>query len=113
MFIFVSNQMESLKSLIKFVTNKYFLVTAFFLSWIFFFASNDLLSQWENKKEFQAMQTKLHYLETEIETMRKEQLLLTTDSVYLEKFAREHYRMKKPNEDIFVFDTLTIDSTKK
>jgi cell division protein FtsB len=105
--------MSFIQSVLKIITNKYFLVTAFFLSWIFFFASNDLLSQWENKKEYQAMQAKLHYLETEIENMRKEQILLTTDSTYLEKFAREHYRMKKPNEDIFVFDTLTIDSTKK
>jgi cell division protein FtsB len=52
------------------------------------------------------MKEKIKYLEAEIQEMKKQTIALQTDSVAIEKYAREHYHMKKPNEEIFVFDTL-------
>jgi len=42
-----------------------------------------------------------HYI-TEITTTRKELEQLKNDPATLEKYAREKYRMKKDNEDLFV-----------
>jgi cell division protein FtsB len=79
------------------------MVTAFFLSWIFFFAENDLVTQYKQGKEYNEMKEKIKYLEAEIQEMKKQTIALQTDSVAIEKYAREHYHMKKPNEEIFVF----------
>ena len=40
----------------------------------------------------------------ETEEARKEQEELITNMDALEKFAREHYLMKKDNEDIFIIE---------
>jgi cell division protein DivIC len=95
-----------MKKIFQFLTNRYFLVTAFFLSWIFFFAENDLVTQYKQGKEYNEMKEKIKYLEAEIQEMKKQTIALQTDSATIEKYAREHYHMKKPNEEIFVFDTV-------
>jgi cell division protein FtsB len=95
-----------MKAFLQFISNRYFLATAFFLSWIFFFASNDLVTQYSQTKELREMKEKLHYLETEIATMKQQTIALQTDSAAIEKYAREKYHMKKANETIFVFDTV-------
>ena len=59
------------------------------------------------------MKQELHYLE--LENIKKEKEIiqikektkqLTTNKFALEKFAREHYLMKKNDEVIYVFDDL-------
>jgi cell division protein DivIC len=94
------------RKILNFITNKYFLVTAFFLSWIFIFASNNILSQYRENKELQAMKSKIAYLEAEIAIMQKQSEALKSDPAAIEKLAREKYHMKKENEDLFVFDTV-------
>lgn len=96
------------RKIIQFLTNKYFLVTLFFLSWIFFFASNNLIAQYEENKELLEMKAKIKFLETEIKNMQTQYNALKTDPNAIEKLAREKYHMKKPNEDLFVFDTVTV-----
>jgi cell division protein DivIC len=95
-----------MKAFIQFVTNRYFLATAFFLSWIFFFADNNLVTQYSQTKELREMKEKLKYLETEIKAMQQQTIALQTDSAAIEKYAREKYHMKKASETIFVFDTV-------
>jgi cell division protein DivIC len=104
--------MQVLHKIWKVVTNKFFLATALFLSWILFFAKNNVLQQYSEEKEFKAMQKKIEYLSTEIEAMRQEQKKLQTDPAYLEKFAREHYKMKREGEMVFVFDTVQVREVK-
>ncbi len=95
-----------MNKILQFFTNRFVLVTLFFLSWIFFFASNDVVSQYKQNEEYKQMKEKLQYLEKEIAAMKQQRQALTQDSSVIEKVARERYRMKKPNEEIFVFDTL-------
>jgi len=42
----------------------------------------------------------------EIEQVKLKTVQLTTDKNALEKFAREHYLMKKKNEVIYIFNDL-------
>jgi cell division protein DivIC len=95
-----------LRKTLDFITNKYFLATAFFLSWIFIFASNNILSQYKENKELQEMKAKVYFLETEIAAMQQQSEALKNDPKAIEKFAREKYHMKKANEDLFIYDTV-------
>jgi cell division protein FtsB len=52
------------------------------------------------------MKQKIIYLEKEIQDIQTEKVAIKTDSNTLEKYARETYFMKHPNEEVFVFDTL-------
>ena len=59
------------------------------------------------------MKQELHYLELENMKKQKEIIqikektnMLTTNKFALEKFAREHYLMKKNDEVIYVFNDL-------
>jgi hypothetical protein len=51
-----------MKKIFQILTNRYFLVTAFFLSWIFFFAENDLVTQYKQGKEYNEMKEKIKYI---------------------------------------------------
>lgn len=44
----------------------------------------------------------MEYLSRELETAKDQTIELSTNKAMLEKFAREQYRMKRDNEDIFV-----------
>jgi cell division protein FtsB len=92
--------------------NKYLIVTAIFLVWVFFFAQYDLMSQKNQKDELKAMEQKIEYLEKEVTALQQEKNLLKNDSITLEKYAREKYYMKKNNEDVFVFDTIQKKNVK-
>jgi cell division protein DivIC len=104
--------MEMLKKIWTIVSNKFFLATALFLSWVLFFAKNNIIQQYIEEKDFTEMRKKIDYLNSEIEAMRVEQKKLQTDPQYLEKFAREHYKMKRAGETVFVFDTLTVKAAR-
>ncbi len=94
--------------------NKFFLVTAIFLVWVIFFAQYDIISQRQQRGELKEMKRKIEYLEKEVERLHNEKVALKTDTVTVEKYAREKYFMKSPNEDVFVFDTVyTTTSPKK
>jgi cell division protein FtsB len=98
--------------LLSILKNKYLIVTAIFLVWVFFFAQYDLMSQKNQKDELKAMEQKIEYLEKEVTALQEEKNLLKNDSITLEKYAREKYYMKKNNEDVFVFDTIQNNKVK-
>lgn len=87
----------------KFLTNKYLIALTVFLLLILFFDSrNDIFTQLDRKAELQQLeQSKKHY-ETEIEKTKKELQDLQHSTEALEKVAREKYKLKKPNEDIYL-----------
>ena len=91
--------MHKLLSLLK---NKYFLSTTAFLVWMLFFDRNDLLSQYEYRSQLQKLEQEKQFYTQEIAKVQKDLDELTTNKDKLEKFAREHYLMKRDNEDVFV-----------
>jgi cell division protein FtsB len=56
------------------------------------------------KQEIKSLEIELAQFRENIERSREEVKRLTTDSLYLEKIAREKYLMKRENEDIFIFN---------
>ncbi len=99
--------MPILRSILRVLLNKYFLTTVAFVVWMVFFDSNNLSTRNKLQEKLDGLNAEKQYYQQEI---RKDSLLtrqLLTDSLQLEKFARERYLMKKEKEDLF----LVIDTT--
>ncbi len=82
--------------------NKYFLTILVFLIWIILMDSNNLLSRVKEICELRKLKSDKEYYTNKIEEDQSKLRELKTDNHNLEKFAREQYRMKKPDEDLFI-----------
>jgi len=100
----VSNKVEisGMKKALRVLTNKYFLTAIAFLAWMIYFDQNDWYSQQQRNKELATTRANISFLNTEITKMEKERTEIVTDPQKLEKFARENYRMKRDNEDLYI-----------
>ena len=93
----------------KYLLNKYFITIFLFLVWMIFFDSTSFLVIKELNQEVNKYENQLQYYKTEYEKNDRFYKKLMNDKEAKEKFARENYFMKKPNEEIFI---LVADSTK-
>lgn len=82
--------------------NRYLLVGAVFLVWMLFIDTNSWWFHRELDQEIDELEEATEYYKEEIE--RDSTLLFELDSSpeALERYARERYRMKKENEDLFI-----------
>ena len=85
--------------------NKYLLTIIIFVVWILLFDSNNLIARYKEMKELRKLKTDREYYIKRIEGDRQKLHELKTDNHNLEKFAREQYRMKKPDEDLYIILT--------
>lgn len=93
--------------IVKFMTNKYVVILLFFIVWMLFFDENSYLNHRELNIEVDKLENANEYFKTEIDADDKIiQNLNTPDS--LEKYAREEYKMKKNDEEIFLIEYDTI-----
>lgn len=90
------------KKILKYLKNKYILTPIVFLVWMSFFNDIDLFFIMRSKSELRSMQDRIEFLQHENERTREAFHDISTNAESLEKFARETYFMKKPNEDVFV-----------
>lgn len=94
--------MAALKKIVAFVINRYVLTSLIFIVLIFGFGPNNLMVQYR-------LNTKLEKVEAEkkfyLEEIEKDQTIsqdLMTNLDNFERFAREHYWMKRDNEDVYL-----------
>lgn len=80
-----------------------------YIIWMLFFDENSYLIHRELNSEIKKLETSTEYYKKEIEKDNK-MIKNLNNPKSLEKFARETYRMKKENEDIFIIE---FDSIKK
>lgn len=99
--------MNRLVFLVKIFKNKYTVSLLVFIVWIVFFDRNDVITQMGRKKELLKLESSAAFYESEIANTKKDLLNLNNKPAILEKFAREKYYLKRPNEDVF----LVSDST--
>jgi cell division protein FtsB len=69
-----------------------------------FFDQNNWSSQQERKKDLREVERNIAYLNSEIGRMENEYRELTTNPRRLEQYARERYKMKRDNEDVYVIE---------
>jgi len=85
--------------------NKYILTIIIFLVWILLFDSNNLIARFKDMRNLHKLKIDREYYIKRIEVDKKKLHELKTDNHNLEKFAREQYRMKKPDEDLYIILT--------
>ncbi|MCC6181117.1 MAG: septum formation initiator family protein [Bacteroidia bacterium] len=88
--------------ILKLFKNKYFLVVIGMMVWLLYFDKNDVFTQLDLIKKCNKLNAEKAYYITEIENNKKAIADLQNNTKSLETFAREKYRMKKDNEDVFV-----------
>ncbi|QTN38823.1 septum formation initiator family protein [Cryomorphaceae bacterium] len=84
--------------------NRYLLVGAVFLAWMLFIDTNSWWFHRELNQEIEELEEATEYYKGEI--VQDSTLLHDLDSnpEALERYARERYRMKKENEDLFIIE---------
>jgi cell division protein DivIC len=97
-----------MKKVFSILTNKYLVVSAFFIVWMLFFDRRDFFQQKERAAELKKLETKKKYYTQEIEKAKKDLYDLQNNPAALEKFARERYLMKKDGEDIYVIEDSAV-----
>jgi cell division protein FtsB len=87
---------------LKYTKNFYFLGLAFFLAWMIFIDSNNVINQIKLSSKLNTLEDqKEFYLERKVKIKAEREELMSNPEL-LEKFAREKYLMKKPTEDLYV-----------
>ncbi|WP_194976137.1 FtsB family cell division protein [Aquiflexum lacus] len=87
---------------LKYTKNFYFVFTLFFVVWMVFIDSNDILTQYKlNSKLKELERQKEFYLERKDKIQADREELMSNNEL-LEKFARERYLMKRKTEDLYV-----------
>ena len=82
--------------------NKYVLTISVFAIWMLFFDQNNVVDRIKMTREIHQLEEDREYY---LEQIRKDSARLselTTNKENLEKYAREQFLMKKPNEDVFI-----------
>lgn len=100
-----------MKRITHILTNKYLVASMFFVVWMLFFDQRDYFQIRDRQEDLKKLESKKQYYENEIARTKQELLDLQNNPAALEKFAREHYLMKKDGEDIYLIEDST--QTKK
>ncbi len=96
---------------LKWMTNRFVLVTLFFLVWLIFFDTYSFFDHNEIDKEIEKLKANKNYYSSEIK-QDEEKIKQLRRAEEVEKYAREKYYMKRENEDIYIIDT-AADSVSK
>ncbi len=84
--------------------NKYILTVIIFVLWMLLFDGSSWLNVLSQARRISKMEKEREYYIERIEYDRNRLNELRTNNENLEKFAREQYLMKRPDEEIFVVE---------
>ncbi len=100
--------MKVAQFLLRILKNKYVLAILLLAGWLLIFDKNDLFTQLKRSKEVKTLEAERDYYVQEIERSKRETKELQSNPKLLEKFAREHYLMKRDNEDVYIVVTDSV-----
>ncbi len=86
----------------KIFKNFYFLTGLFFVVWMLFIDSADVFTHSKLKGKLSEIEAQKAFYEQKISEVEADREALLNNEELLERFAREKYFMKKPDEDVFV-----------
>ena len=95
-------QKENKSGIVKLITNKYFIASVIFLTWIIFFDEYSIISHEKNRNQLHELIQQKEYYKSRIASDKQKLEDLNAGKEELEKFAREQYQMSKPDEDVFI-----------
>ena len=82
--------------------NAYWLVSIVFFALTFVMGDSSLYKRYTYDEKIRSLEKEIKHYQKEIEINSKKLNDLHTDKEGLERFAREEYFMKKPNEDVYI-----------
>ena len=82
--------------------NAYWLVTIVFFALTFVMGDSSLYKRYTYDEKIRSLEKEIKHYQKEIEINSKKLNDLHTDKEGLERFAREEYFMKKPNEAVYI-----------
>ena len=82
--------------------NAYWLVTIVFFALTFVMGDSSQYKRYTYDEKIRSLEKEIKHYQKEIEINSKKLNDLHTDKEGLERFAREEYFMKKPNEDVYI-----------
>jgi cell division protein FtsB len=85
--------------------NRYIITLIIFLIWVILIDPNNLISRVRDLRTRNRLVREKEFYMGRIEEDRRKLNELRTSNENLEKFAREQYLMKKPDEDLFIIVT--------
>tara|TARA_B100000768_G_scaffold37723_1_gene36381 strand:+ start:3272 stop:3556 length:285 start_codon:yes stop_codon:yes gene_type:complete len=88
------------------LNNRYLLSTAMLVFVLLIIDDTTFYKLYKMKQELHSLELENIKKQKEIIQIKEKTKQLTTNKFALEKFAREHYLMKKNDEVIYVFDDL-------
>ncbi|PWJ57690.1 cell division protein FtsB [Dyadobacter jejuensis] len=74
----------------------------FWLAWIFFLDNNNISVVLSNKVKMMELEKERAILQEKIKQVKRERNEVFGNPKMLEKWAREKFMMRKPNEDVYV-----------
>lgn len=92
-----------MKKHLKILKNRYFYTSLTLVLFLFIFEETSVFNLFKMKSELKKIETQNINKENEIQQVKEKMHQLTTNKDELEKFAREHYLMKKKDEVIYLF----------
>lgn len=97
--------MDKLNKLWSFVrSHKYLITLLTFAAIIGFIDENSMLQRMQYTREEMELRSEIEKYRKEFEESTARLNELAVDSESIERIAREKYFMKKPNEDVYVFE---------
>jgi len=91
------------KFLLKPFKNVFVLILILFFIWMLFFDTHSYFLHRELNKEKDKLEAQKEFYKKEIQKDKKEIKSLSTDKG-IEKYGREHYKMKREDEEIFIIE---------
>lgn len=106
--------MQSIKKIIPFIANRYFLACLAFLLWMLFFDQRNIFLQRDRAAELEQLEQAKAYYEKEISTTQEQLNNLQSNPGAVEKYARERYLLRREGEEVYIFeDTFATTSKQK
>jgi cell division protein FtsB len=85
-----------------YLRNRYILVLIVLGALLLFIDDSNVINQWKFSSQISDLENQKEFYINSIKQLKEENDEITGTPEKIEKFAREKYLMKRPNEDIFV-----------
>jgi cell division protein FtsB len=96
--------MQTIKKIIPFIANRYFIASLAFVLWMLFFDQRDFFTQRDRAAELKKLEQAKTYYEKEISTTQEQLDNLQSNPGAVEKYARERYLLKREGEEVYLFE---------
>lgn len=100
--------MKIIKSILRYITTRYtkvqLVAILVIIVFAFFISDSSIFARLSSDAKIHELNNQIEYYRNKTVEDRKQLEQLHSNKEDIEKFAREKYLMKKPNEDIFVVE---------